>query len=209
MTLGSRLPQTDNGPYEHLEKEEGNIDHKAKLEQIHSEITSSLNKHRFKEALRSGMKAAQYGNQIIQSAAPWKFLSPDAQITNEGKESLATLSFGWRICRFLSIVMQPFMPFSSLSQRLWNNLGQVGDVSDVDWSEAINWDAPMTWNSDKAEPLLTVGFVEILEHEESLVSDVSDDARQIYSVKRTGKREEKKKMSKSRGALNIQNLMTL
>ena len=193
LTLGSRLPQSVNGPYERLEIQEGNIEHKAKLEQIHSEITSSLNKHRFKEALRSSMKAAQYGNQIIQSAAPWKFLSPEAQITDDGKESLATLSFGWRICRFLSIVMQPFMPFSS--QKLWNNLGQDGYVSEVGWSEAINWDIPMTWNTDKAEPLFKrLDLSEILEHEKSLVSSESDDEKHNHTVK--GGKKGGKKMSK-------------
>ena len=116
---------------------------------MHLEISTSLNKHRYKEALRTAMKAAQYGNQIIQAATPWKYLSQDEQSSSEAKQSLATLAFGWRICRFLSIVMQPFMPFSS--QKLWKSLGQAGDVLLVKWSEAINWTSQMTWNSDKPE----------------------------------------------------------
>ena len=194
LTLGSRLPNSSNGPFEQLEINEYNLEHKAKLEHIHGEITSSLTKHRFKEALRFAMKAAQYGNQIIQAAAPWKYLSSENQQSDESKASLATLAFGWRICRYLSIVMQPFMPFSS--QKLWNNLGQEGNVSEVGWSEAIDWDCPMTWNEHKAEPLFKrLDLSEILEHEESLVSGNNEDQNHSHSVK--GGKKGGKKMSKA------------
>ena len=194
LTLGSRLPISSNGPFEQLEINEYNLEHKAKLEYIHGEITSSLTKHRFKEALRFAMKAAQYGNQIIQAAAPWKYLSPENQQSDESKASLATLAFGWRICRYLSIVMQPFMPFSS--QKLWNNLGQEGNVSEVGWGEAIDWECPMTWNEHKAEPLFKrLDLSEILEHEESLVSDNNEDQNHSHSVK--GGKKGGKKMSKA------------
>ena len=192
LTLGSRLPMSDNGPFQDLEKAENNTEHIDKLTKLHSEITASLSKHRYKEALRSAMKAAQYGNQIIQSAAPWKYLSEESQQSEEGKNSLATLSFGWRICRYLSIVMQPFMPFSS--QRLWHNLGQAGNVSEISWFEAINWDSPMTWNEHKAKPLFQrLDLNEILEHEESLVGQDSETG-QSHSVK--GGKKGGKKMSK-------------
>ena len=192
LTLGSRLPMSSNGPFENLERSENNKSHVVKLNKIHSEITTSLTKHRYKEALRSAMKAAQYGNQIIQSAAPWKYLSQEGQQSDEGKDSLATLSFGWRICRYLSIVMQPFMPFSS--QKLWHNLGEEGNVSDVSWFEAINWESPMTWREHKAEPLFKrLDLSEILEHEESLVGHDSE-IEQTHSVK--GGKKGGKKMSK-------------
>ena len=46
----------------------------SRLEEIHSDVTSSLERHRFKEALRSVMTTAQLGNQMLQSATPWKYL---------------------------------------------------------------------------------------------------------------------------------------
>ncbi len=192
LTLGARLPMSANGPFQDLEKPENNTEHIEKLTELHSEITASLSKHRYKEALRSAMRAAQLGNQIIQSAAPWKYLSEEGQQSDEGKNSLATLAFGWRICRYLSIVMQPFMPFSS--QRLWHNLGEAGSVSEISWFEAINWDSPMTWNVQKAKPLFQrLDLSEILEHEESLVVHDSETG-QSHSVK--GGKKGGKKMSK-------------
>ena len=192
LTLGARLPMSANGPFQDLEKPENNTEHIEKLTELHSEITASLSKHRYKEALRSAMRAAQLGNQIIQSAAPWKYLSEEGQQSDEGKNSLATLAFGWRICRYLSIVMQPFMPFSS--QRLWHNLGEAGSVSEISWFEAINWDSPMTWNEHKAKPLFQrLDLSEILEHEESLVGHDSETG-QSHSVK--GGKKGGKKMSK-------------
>ena len=47
---------------------------------MHSDISSSLSRHRYKEALRTAMKVAQYGNQIIQAAEPWKYLSRKSNI---------------------------------------------------------------------------------------------------------------------------------
>ena len=92
----------------------------------------------------------------------------------------------------MSIVMQPFMPFSS--QRLWHNLGEEGSVSEISWFEAINWDSPMTWNVQKAKPLFQrLDLSEILEHEESLVGHDSETG-QSHSVK--GGKKGGKKMSK-------------
>ena len=194
LTLGSRLTSGTNGPFESLENNDVTSKHTEKLESMHLEISTSLNKHRYKEALRTAMKAAQYGNQIIQAATPWKYLSEDEQSSIEAKESLATLAFGWRICRFLSIVMQPFMPFSS--QKLWHSLGQTGDVSQANWSEAINWTSQMTWNNNKPEPLFKrLDLEEILEHEQSLASNSeSDDKKATHAVK--GGKKGGNKMSK-------------
>ena len=194
LTLGNRLTSGTNGPFEDLEINDITSKHTEKLESMHLEISTSLNKHRYKEALRTAMKVAQYGNQIIQAATPWKYLSQDEQSSSEAKQSLATLAFGWRICRFLSIVMQPFMPFSS--QKLWKSLGQAGDVSQVKWSEAINWTSQMTWNSEKPEPLFKrLDLEEILEHEQSLASNSeSSDKEVAHAIK--GGNKGGKKMSK-------------
>ena len=194
LTLGARLPQGEFGPYAVLERKDVNSNHISKLSTMHKEISESLNKHRYKEALRTAMKSAQYGNQIIQAAEPWKYLAVDQQNTDEAKESLAHLAFGWRICRFLAIIMQPFMPFSS--QRLWHSIGESGDVSQVHWNEAINWDAPMVWNHEKAEPLFKrIELSEIIEHEKSLVdADEGKNEDSTHTVK--GGKKGGKKMSK-------------
>jgi len=194
LTLGARLPQGESGPYTSLERDDVNAKHIDKLNQMHQDISESLNKHRFKEALRTAMKSAQYGNQIVQAAEPWKYLSAEQQTSVAGQKSLAELAFGWRICRFLAIVMQPFMPFSS--QRLWHSIGETGDVSLVSWSEAINWTAPMTWSSEKPEPLFKrIELSEILAHEESLISSEEQETNGPSGVVKGGKKGGKK-MSK-------------
>ena len=198
LTLGSRLPAEDNGPFANLELDNVSKLHTGKLTDMHESISTSLNKHRYKEALRTAMKAAQYGNQIIQAATPWKFLSSETQETEEAKESLAALAFGWRICRYLAIVMQPFMPFSS--QKLWNALGQDGKISEVSWSEAVNWQCSMTWCFDKPEPLFKrLELAEIMQHEQSLATDTQENNDNVGHAIKGGKKGGKKMTKNEEG----------
>ena len=77
LTLGARLP-VKFGPYALLERKDVNSNHISKLNTMHKDISESLNKHRYKEALRTAKESAQYGNQIILSE-PWKYLVVDQQ----------------------------------------------------------------------------------------------------------------------------------
>ena len=181
LTLGARLPSDKTGPFTEFDDLSNTVETQRKLEELHASLTDSLTRHRYKEALRFAMNAAQVGNQLLQSATPWKYLSESDDGTNpsynnDRKASLASLSFGWRIARFLAITMQPFLPFSS--ERLWNSLGQTGDVSNIPWDSAIDWTIPMTWNDAKPEPLFQrLDLEEILASEQSLVdsSESTDD----------------------------------
>ena len=72
LTLGTRFPNDRSiSTFENLDL---CTDEMKKLEEIHSQVTSSLERHRFKEALRGIMSAAQFGNQMLQAATPWKHL---------------------------------------------------------------------------------------------------------------------------------------
>ena len=194
LTLGARLPKTDNGPFADIELEHITAKHSAKLNQLHVDITTSLERHRYKEALRSVMNAAQYGNQIIQSATPWKYLGDKFDGSSAANESLASLSFGWRICRYLAIVTQPFLPFSA--QKLWESLGQPGQVAEADWSSANDWHVEMTWNDKTPEPLFKrLELDEILKQEQALVSKEVSDSNPISNVK--GGKKGGKKMNKA------------
>ena len=190
LTLGGRLPSQENSsPFiEHANHECVRI-HERELEQALTLISESLNRHRYKEALRHIMNVAQYGNQILQAAAPWKHL----KVRQEGhEESLATLAFCWKIARFLAITTQPFHPTSA--QRLWSNLGQEGEVTDILWLEAINWDAPMTWLEDTPTPLFKqLDLEEILAVEEGLVEG-KHDHDSVHGVKGGKKKKGGKKM---------------
>ena len=74
FTLGNRFPDTG---LIGLENQDICGEEMTYLEKVYDEITSSLNKHRYKEALRHVMSVAQYGNQMLQKAEPWKFLKQD------------------------------------------------------------------------------------------------------------------------------------
>ena len=166
LTLGARLPSDRRlDSFENLSYCK---DEMEKLENIHASVTSSLERHRFKEALRSVMSAAQLGNQMLQAATPWKFIN---DLEGEGtEESMAKLSFGWRLSRYLAILAQPFLPFSS--QRLWDAIGEGGDVSLINWNSAIDWSVDYKWNEAEPKPLFQrLDLDEIISQEKSLADE--------------------------------------
>ena len=190
LTLGNRLPEsTPLHSFEDLTYCNEEIN---KLESLHAQITSSLERHRFKEALRFSMNAAQLGNQMLQNATPWTYLN---DLTQDGsKESMAKLSFGWRLCRYLAITMQPFLPFSS--EKLWKMLGENGKCETQKWYSAIDWDCAAKWNNHDPKPLFNrLDLNEILEQEKGL-AEISDEsnADPSHNVKGTNRKKEGKKM---------------
>ena len=187
LTLGARLEDNPSSPLLEFDDAEVTSEYRTKLEELHVSITESLSRHRYKEALRYVMNAAQVGNQMLQNATPWKYLSTeskDQQVDYQvlRHNSLSALSFGWRIARFIAITSQPFLPFSA--SRLWKSLGQEGDISLVDWNSAIDWDVDMTWNTDKPEPLFKrLDLEEILASEQALVDDNQSNEQPGHGVK--------------------------
>ena len=189
MSLTSRLPREGASPLTLFDDNNLHLEDIDFLNSLHSKITSSLKRHRYKEALRYAMNAAQHGNQMLQSAAPWKYLK--SEVDTEGRqESLSSLTFGWRLCRYLAIVTQPFLPFSS--QRLWAMLGLEGEVSQQSWHSALDWSGEIATIEDHYEPLFKrLDLEEIVEQEQSLVED-SMPSNIGHSVK--GGKKEKKNM---------------
>ena len=184
-TLGIKIG--GENPYLSLERSDLMAEHESHLEDLHQKITDSLNQSRYKEALRGIMNGAKYGNQIIQEAAPWKYMK-DEEMNAEKEKSMATLAFGWRICRWLSIVSNPFLPFSA--QRLWEDLGLEGEVDSQTWQSANDWKVDMTWNSAKPSPLFQrLDLEEILERENSVKSSHTED-NTVHEVK-GGKKKKK------------------
>ena len=193
LTLGGRLPTGNAGPFEQFDNPSITDDYRSKLEVLHSQITDSLERHRYKEALRYVMNAAQLGNQMLQSATPWSYLkeNEDSEYMAQRSSALAYLSFGWRVARFLAITMQPFLPFSS--SRLWKSLGQNGAVSSVDWHSAIDWNVDMTWSGESPTPLFKrLDLEEILASEQSFVDSSESDENSAHGVK-GGKKSKKTK----------------
>ena len=46
---------------------------------------------------------------------------------------------------------QPFLPFSA--QRLWDSLGESGDVALASWDSATDWTLPYKWGEAEPTPL--------------------------------------------------------
>ena len=189
LTLGARLPcESGDSPFAAHDGHPSVEPHRIHVEKALGEITTSLQRHRYKEALRSIMTVAQYGNQLLQSAAPWKHLKEPQEGADE---SLAALAFCWRIARFLAITTQPFLPSSA--QRLWATLGSSGDVSSVSWAAATDWVAPLTWLDEPPQPLFQrLELDEILAAEQGLVEE-GDEGDAVHGVK-GGKKKGGKKM---------------
>ena len=204
LTLGARLPSNRKlSTFENLSYCEEEM---GKLQEIHAQVTSSLERHRFKEALRSVMSAAQLGNQMLQGATPWKFLN---DLDGEGaEESMAKLSFGWRLSRYLAILTNPFLPFSA--QRLWSALGETGEVSLASWDSAIDWSQEYKWNDAEAKPLFQrLDLDEIISQEKSLAeNDIPKPNAPGHGVK-GGKKKNKevKEMPEGTTYLNFETFM--
>ncbi|MDD4307929.1 MAG: methionine--tRNA ligase [Thermoplasmata archaeon] len=106
------------------------------------EVAQHLEKCEFKNAIRRAMELARFGNQYIDSKAPWK------QLKESRDECANTLFTSLSISKALSVIMAPFMPFSS--QRLWASLGEPGKVLDARWESALE---PIQAGRKLAEPL--------------------------------------------------------
>jgi len=169
LTLSDRFPEERPlSSFENLDYCQEEI---QKISDLFEQATSSLRVHRYKEALRTVMSISQLGNQMIQSATPWKYLK---DLDAEGApKSMAKLAFGWRISRTLSILLQPFLPFSS--QRLWEYLGENGNVSQVDWSSSIDWGVEYKSPMSGVKPLFErLDLDEILKQEQSFAAENSE-----------------------------------
>lgn len=165
-----------------------------RVEELYTLAGSKLDSHRYKEALRAVMNIAQLGNQLLQSATPWKYLKTPDKVSDEWvKErevSLSSLALGWRLCRTLAILTNPFIPFSA--QRIWHSLGEGGDVSEQPWENAIDWGAPLNWNDRTPTPLFTkLDLEEILATEKLLAEESeSEEVGATHAIKGGKKNEE-------------------
>ena len=189
MSLTSRLPNEGTSPLLEFDDNVLHAEDIAFLDTLHSKITDSLKRHRYKEALRFAMNAAQHGNQMLQNAAPWKHLKSE-EGTDGRHESLSSLAFGWRLCRYLAVVIQPFLPFSS--QKLWAMLGLEGDAHLQSWNSALDWTVDICLTDENYQPLFKrLDLDEIVQQEQSLVEE-SKSSTIGHGVK--GGKKEKKNM---------------
>ena len=170
MTLAHRLPSDGGNPLAPFFEPSKHLEHSSHVQTLMSEAILSMERQRFKEALRSIMGIAQLGNSILQSAAPWEHL--EKFNSNEARDSLSALGYSWTLCRGLAVALRPFIPFQS--DTLWTMLGEDNDIDTILWDEAFTYD-DLNWNPDKPSPLFRrLDLDDIMETELALAKDVSD-----------------------------------
>lgn len=99
----------------------------AQIEEIVKKVQASLDSFRFREAVKEMMTLARLGNKYLADTEPWKVIKTD-------EERVKTILFvSLQITANLSILMEPFLPFSAvklqtmlnLSNKNWTDLGRT------------------------------------------------------------------------------------
>ena len=112
-----------------------NVADTAALEEmklVPGRIASSSHAYRFREAVAEMMNLARLGNNYLTDSEPWK-LFPNDQVR------VATiLNISLQICAQLSIVAEPFLPFTAARIRVMLNLYPMKwrDAARLDWLAA-------------------------------------------------------------------------
>lgn len=90
---------------------------------LKAEVEKSLDSYRFREALKIAMDMARLGNKYLADMEPWKVVKTDPERVK------TIMNTCLQIAANLTIVFEPFLPFSMNKLRGFLNLGKL------DWSE--------------------------------------------------------------------------
>ncbi len=94
------------------------------LKNFPSKIGYSIEKYRFREALQELMNLARLGNKYLADTEPWKL----KKINEKRTETIMNIAL--QIAASLSILSEPFLPFSS------KKLKEMLNISDLNWEDA-------------------------------------------------------------------------
>jgi len=94
------------------------------LKNFPSKIGYSIEKYRFREALQELMNLARLGNKYLADTEPWKLKKIDEKRTE------TIMNIALQIAASLSILSEPFLPFSS------KKLKEMLNISDLNWEDA-------------------------------------------------------------------------
>jgi methionyl-tRNA synthetase len=122
-----------NNYYNGKVPERGNTDLNDKnvlheITRIKENVETSLESYRFREALKEAMNLARLGNKYLADAEPWKVVKTDPERVK------TIMNIALQITANLTIICEPFLPFSMEKLRRWLNF------SEMKWSSAGNSD---------------------------------------------------------------------
>ena len=190
LTLTVKLRQAGLGELRDWDRPETWAEDVQTWHAQHDAVGRSLESHRFKEALRGVMNIAQQGNGVVQRAAPWVALKPDAP-DDVRASAFAGLALAARMLKGIAITIQPFLP--GAAQRLWSMQGHDGDISEVLWDAAVDMSETIPASTDEPTPLFERLDIKAILEREGQVAEAQpkDEQPQVGSVK--GSRRSKKK----------------
>lgn len=99
---------------------------------IRENVESSLEAFRFREALKEAMNLARLGNKYLADAEPWKVIKTDPERVK------TIMNIALQITANLTIICEPFLPFSMEKLRGWINFNELK------WSKAGKTDLLVT-----------------------------------------------------------------
>lgn len=100
----------------------------AEMSVIKESLENSIEKFRFREAVKIAMDLARLGNKYLADTEPWKLIKTD----EERVKTIMNISI--QITAALSIIMEPFLPFTSEKLRGFLN------IEKLDWELLGNFD---------------------------------------------------------------------
>jgi len=96
------------------------------ISSIRDNVENAIENFRFREALKEAMTLARLGNKYLADAEPWKVIKTDPERVK------TIMNIALQITANLTILLEPFLPFSMEKLRGWINMGNNG------WSAAGN-----------------------------------------------------------------------
>jgi methionyl-tRNA synthetase len=86
---------------------------------IKENVETSLETFRFREGLKEAMNLARLGNKYLADAEPWKVIKTDPERVK------TIMNIALQITANLTIVCEPFLPFSMEKLRKWLNFSEL------------------------------------------------------------------------------------
>jgi len=98
----------------------------AEIGRIKENVESDIHNFRFREALRNAMNLARLGNKYLADNEPWKVIKTDPERVR------TIMNIALQITASLTVILEPFLPFSMEKLRGWMNIGKIK------WEDANN-----------------------------------------------------------------------
>jgi len=89
----------------------------SEISQISKNVETAIENFRFREALKEAMNLARLGNKYLAESEPWKLIKTNPERVK------TILNIALQLTANLTIVLDPFIPFSMEKLRGWINTG--------------------------------------------------------------------------------------